>query len=167
MKGKELLLVLFALPLAGATNCSLFSTVTVPATDTVSPTAGWKVVEGGVETVKSGDSTYTTSNFGQVVLVPYGVDAGGMKRLEVVYSVVNANPPSCLDSPVNLSFSPSKDTQSGGVGSSVSNGIYLFKGINIADFLESSSCRITFTYRVEAEDFAGNESPAQLTLIYD
>jgi hypothetical protein len=117
----------------GATDCEYFDTVTVPAVDNSAPT-----VFDGVWLLDLDDYDVLEPSYsGDVIkyhfvpgepVFPIGsaIDSGGLKKLtistEVSWTCCDASKTICSNT--QSISSPIVETQSGGVGSSVSNGIY-------------------------------------------
>ena len=160
------------LPGLGFTNCTDFSTTTVPYVDSTAPVVGFRyTAPGSAATTFFGDVSLTTNDYsGQWVLVPFGVDGGGVSELQVFVGWDNtANPPGSGCSVTRDSgwIIPSNDTQPvANPGEPVSNGLYLYKVLRPSDLNSSSNCIVTYEVDVVGTDYAGNESSATFTLTY-
>lgn len=165
-------IVLLVLPGLGFTNCTDFSTTTVPYVDSTDPVVGFRyTAPGSAATTFFGDVSLTTDDYsGQWVLVPFGVDGGGVSELQVFVGWDNtANPPGSGCSVTRDSgwIIPSNDTQPvANPGEPVSNGLYLYKVLRPSDLNSSSNCIVTYEVDVVGTDYAGNESSATFTLTY-
>lgn len=164
----NILVVLMAVPALGYTNCTSFSDVTVPATDNLDPLVGFKFgqVGGSGSTTVYGDVTRNTSDYStDWGIVPFGVDLGGMRKLQALTSWGPA--PGCTVITAGGFFNPAVDTQpAASPGDTVTNGIYLLRYISPSDIVTPSTCPISYRVTVSAEDYAGNVSTAVFRLNY-
>lgn len=166
MRRYTFLMVLLALPSLGYTNCSQFSTVTVPAVDNTDPIAGFKVIRSGQSPViHYGDADYTTDNPNLIwTIVPFGYDAGGMQELDVLKTRFRVDGGCTILN--NGDFSPDNDTQpQADPGETSTNGIYLHTTVSASTDISPTGCRVEWRYRATATDQAGNEDQADFSLI--
>jgi len=153
-------LVLFA---TGYTNCNYFSKVTVPATDTGKPTTYDGVWVNGdyVEGAIPGQRFDYKITPGQTVLaVSSAIDPGGLRKLTMrssfQYTCCNG---SGICSTTQPSSVPQVEEQAGGVGASVSNGIWLGPDVTLPSCSSGFTLRsYRFSWFTEAEDFHGNRT---------
>jgi hypothetical protein len=162
--------ILFCLPTLGFTDCESFGPVTVPATDTDAPFGVFRVYLDDTEQVV-GSTTLEVDYDSSFIVVPAIMDGGGAKELHVTETVVVKcqwwwYPEITFDlAPYSNSF---VESQAGGVGSTVSNGIY---GVGtVYDFTsfyddctpyESSVAEISyFVSLLDSVDFHGNQAYA-------
>ncbi|HEY4241559.1 MAG TPA: hypothetical protein VGM88_17175 [Kofleriaceae bacterium] len=120
----------------GLTDCSEYSTVTVPATDTTRPSTwdGLMVDDNYVALVTNPDThTYNISPGESAFAVSSGLDGGGVAGVSMAASVFwecclpnDPNDP-CVED--GQDFAPNVETQNGIDGSQVSNGVYTFQEI--------------------------------------
>lgn len=114
----------------GSTDCSAFGTVTIPSFDTTPPEtadAVWRnneyVALGG--TMLGGAITYHLSPGETVIAVASGVDEGGVRKVTMsidrFWKCCQGN----ICSNTSSSSTPVIGTQSGSVGSVVSDGVYV------------------------------------------
>ena len=161
--------------LSGFTDCGSFSQVTVPASDSSAPfwfSGIWRSQAFRHSTV-NGNLNVTLSSFGeQVALVGSGLDNGGMMRLRVTYNrrVSCCNAQGLCKKVLLEDTQVYEDSQSGGTGSRVSNGIYgaqlfspqdsvfaLCRGAGFEGFRTDRSS-VTARWQIEAWDFANNRT---------
>lgn len=170
---KRFLPLLAAIPLFGFTNCSYFSTVTVPAQDSAAPIVGSRMWIDGEERIDLWSSSHPTAG-GIVVAVPFVYDGGGAKTLTVgqTVEVYCYNPQQHLGQITFLHYVNRSASQSGGVGSSVSNGLYLTGDVtDLTAF--SSQCyagfqleEVTYSWSATGTDFANNSASTGHSLIW-
>lgn len=148
----------------GYTDCQYFTTVTVSsAPDTVTPTTYDAVWKGGeyVDGATNGmDLTYHIKSGETVIALSSAIDSGGLKKLTMYssfrYTCCNGSGICSITQPISV---PKTETQPGGVGSTVSNGIWLYSGVSLPACPSGFSLRdYTFGWSTEAEDFHGNIS---------
>ena len=152
--------VLAVAALCGApTSCEHFSDVEIPATDTSPP-----IVVNGLETPVE---SYTANDaFEQeltdptqaVIAVASGFDTGGVRRISVGWSVARTCTNGSVSVHITPVVAPQTETQSGGVGDSVSNGIWLARSFRPSQYGCPSGMWPTYvglSWDTEAEDFAG------------
>lgn len=149
----------------GSTDCDSYSTVVVPAADTTVPfaldgvydqaTADWIELQ---ETSVNG-VTYHITPGKLVTAVSSGLDSGGTRKVtmatETGWQCCQGN----ICSNTSSLAAPIVDGQSGGVGSSVSNGVWVGTIIG-----KLPTCNPGFTltgyrfaWRTTVEDFHGNK----------
>jgi hypothetical protein len=158
--------VLLCVPASGYTSCTYFSSVVVPATDGVRPMMAARVFIDGVETTRVGTITQSVDDPDAIIVaVSAAIDAGGVRsltmtrRVEVRCHDAGAEPE--LGQLTVVSFTPLRDTQSGTVGSTVSNGLYLVDAFRLSDYTNLCApgfdlVRVTYLWSMTARDFHGN-----------
>lgn len=145
----------------GYTSCEYFTTVTVPASDTGAPTTYDGVWQGGdylAGAIPGQEIEYHLSPGESVLAISSAIDSGGVKRLTMSstfrYTCCNGSGICSVTQPVSV---PKTETQAGGVGSTVSNGIWLHSSVKLPNCSSGFSLRnYTFSWWTEAEDFHGN-----------
>jgi hypothetical protein len=144
----------------GFTECASFTDVTVPATDTTLPLTYDGVWLNGQYLTASmtGNSfEYHLSPGESVVAVSSGIDTGGLQSVEMYtgWSSRCCSGSVCsLAQPLSHAIS---DQQAGGVGSTVSNGIWVYSSVGLptcGSGYTLSSFR--FSWFTRARDFHGN-----------
>lgn len=155
-------------PWLGATDCEFFDTVTVPESDANPPILGTRLFIDGAESMAAWEMHETVSDPDAfIVAFPFVYDPGGAKNLnlsevvEVRCKLVTGEPSPGFDA----HLAPSADSQSGTVGSKVSNGIYLM-GHTFQPSEWGKSCegktttvdRVVYTWAISGEDFGGNSA---------
>jgi hypothetical protein len=169
MHPKHLLWLTALVPLAGFTDCSEFSTVTVPPTgqDRTVPIVGTRMWIDGEERIDLGSASHVSLT-GDVVLVPFILDRGGAGSLSTTETVVVT----CHDSDAEpeltqvstLTFFPQTTSQRGAPGQQRSDGLYLIGRVSVlTDF--TSLCNAGFAPRSVAvrwesagRDLSGNRA---------
>lgn len=141
----------------GPTQCQYFGQVTVPAVDTNAPTIGTRMFFFGEEELGLWPLYRETSNPNAVfVIYPFGYDSGGVRRVELVHSISVR----CADQTgFSIHLVPVVEEQAGGVGSLVSDGIYLDGGarrFGELTHLCGQVDEIVYNWGISAEDFNGN-----------
>jgi hypothetical protein len=145
----------------GYTDCQYFTKVTVPASDTGAPTtydAVWKGGEYVEGAIPGQDLEYHITPGETVIALSSAIDSGGLKKLTMYssfrYTCCNSSNICSVTQPLSV---PKTETQPGGVGSTVSNGIWLYSGVSLPSCSSGFSLRsYTFGWSTEAEDFHGN-----------
>lgn len=177
MKRPWLVLAL-ALPGFGFTDCQYFAQVSINTSETNPPIVGARMWVDGVESIRPGDSV-TYSSTGDIVVVPFVYDAGGASNLTVGWQNIevfcHAYDLDPEESQVtNIHLVDKVASQPGGAaGEQRSNGLY-----TVSDPTALSSyawyCHpgftletITYSWAVTGRDFAGNQSSASGSIIYD
>jgi hypothetical protein len=169
MHPKPILWLTALIPLAGFTDCSEFSTVTVPPTgqDRTVPIVGTRMWIDGEERIDLGSASHVSLT-GDVVLVPFILDRGGAGSLSTTETVVVT----CHDSDAEpeltqvstLTFFPQTTSQRGAPGQQRSDGLYLIGRVSVlTDF--TSLCNAGFAPRSVAvrwesagRDLSGNRA---------
>lgn len=158
--------LLLVVPAFGFT-CEYFDPVTVPATDTNPPTLATRYWVAGVEHLALWPVDETTSN-PSIVVAPAMLDSGGAQRLDVAQDLYirchddDADPE--LSQETHIWFFPRSATQSGSVGSSVSNGLYLVGDVSdLSDYewyCDSGFdvVEVEYVWSITGRDFHGNVS---------
>ena len=162
---RQALPVLLGLLAAGATTaCDDFDDVTVPSVDSQKPLNLSAYYRNGKRTVSIRPLRLTTDDPEESILVlPAAYDAGGVKKLTVRRRVTR----SChmgaqFYDVAPIELSPLTRTQSGGVGDTVSNGLYAGYSFRAQNHIDEEFCNIgewpmlTFHWSIESEDFHGN-----------
>jgi hypothetical protein len=145
----------------GYTSCESFVTVTVPATDTRSPTTYdgvWKDGEYVEGAIPGQNIDYHITPGEAVLAIGSAVDPGGLRRLTMSssfrYTCCSSSNVCSVTQPISV---PQTDTQSGGVGSSVSNGIWLYSAVELPSCSSGMTLRsYSFSWFTQGEDFHGN-----------
>lgn len=143
----------------GWTDCDNFSPVVVPATDTSLPIT----FEGVYQTSEYVDGTvdqpmtYHLAPGERAFAVGAGIDAGGLRKLTMFTSQRYTCCRGSLCTSTVSSSVPQSETQAGGTGSTVSNGIYLYNYVVMPNCGTGSTLRsFSHGWFVVAEDFKGN-----------
>lgn len=170
MNKYALLALAVAIPSFGFTDCTNFSDVTVPSTDTTSPefvgTNIFSVPSGGsyVQGIHIGFFGFTTTLYnGSWGLAPFGTDSGGLQKIKVDKTIRKQC--SGVWTTVENTTLIDEDTVSG-PGDTVSNGRYLVITFRPSDHGASSCKRIELSYDITVWDFAGNASGTAFELKY-
>lgn len=149
----------------GYTSCEYFTTVTVPATDAVAPTTYdgvWKNGDYVAGALPGQDLEYHLSPGESVLAIASAIDAGGLQRLSMSSTFRYTCCSGSICSTTQPVTVPRTETQPGGIGSSVSNGIWLYSTVQLpkcqSGFTLSS---YSFTWRTEGRDFHGNVTGGQ------
>jgi hypothetical protein len=146
----------------GFTECENFTEVTVPASDTSKPNTYDGVWIGGqyVSLAATGNSFQYHIDPGEGVLaISSAIDHSGVKKLEMYsgwrYTCCSGSVCS-TSAPLSV---PQTEEQAGGIGSTVSDGIWLYAPVQVptcsSGFTLSS---FGFSWWTVAEDFHGNRS---------
>lgn len=161
MKRRKTCMTLLAAPALlatmGPTNCQHFAQTTVPASDTTAPIIGTRMFFFGEEELGLWPLYRETSNPDAVwVIYPFGFDGGGIRRVQMGHGISVY----CVDQTgISAHFASISETQTGGPGSLVSNGIYLDGGARSFDewvgFCDQVD-EIVYSWSISAEDFHGN-----------
>lgn len=145
-------------------GCDLFSSVTVPASDNVSPTAIASVwIESSYEATSSGASplSYTVTDPDKTHMAIGAImDAGGAHSVAISAELVLDCDLGGIAQRQYLTYAPISQTQSGSVGDTVDNGVYTAHGIRFSS-LSCTSGTLTqarFTWNVSGEDLHGNSA---------
>lgn len=159
--------------LSGFTACSQFKKVTIPATDTKPPVAiGSYFVDGENHWSLSPVDYVTNDPNADIIAVATAWDAGGARRVHMDrYVEIWCSKPG-FGQMTSVTFFPHSATQSGGIGDTVSNGVYAIDTFDVAHY--RGYCRSGYTateiyyqWTVRAEDFHGNKaSLADNMIIY-
>lgn len=147
----------------GYTDCKYFTKVTVPSSDTNSPTTYDGVWKGGdyVEGAIPGqDFEYHITPGETVLAVSSAIDSGGLKKLTMRssfrYTCCNSSNICSITQPISV---PQTDEQAGGPGSTVSNGLWLYSGVSLPSCSSGFTLRsYRFGWSTEAEDFFGHKT---------
>lgn len=149
------------LAMMGATECEYFSTVKVPATDTHPPLLATRMFFFGEEELGAPIYKETDNPDAVFVIYPAAIDGGGVRELEVAQHLQVY----CNNGPgVDFLLAPMRAQQPGGVGQSVSNGLFVYgEGITLGDYADycggdAGVDEIVYTWAISAEDFAGNQN---------
>ncbi|HEY4242397.1 MAG TPA: hypothetical protein VGM88_21415 [Kofleriaceae bacterium] len=149
----------------GATNCDDFETVTVPATDTSPPNVFDGAYSGEYKTLVEapGTETYHIPSGTDAFAVGSGVDPGGVSKVELWPSLSFTCCSGHVCSGGTPDFpAPSIATQSGSVGSQVSDGVYTFILVEAPEASDYCGAGETFSWdyswHTEAWDFHGNHT---------
>jgi hypothetical protein len=164
------LLLLLTIPLFGFTECSYFSPTVVPSVDTRPPIVGTRMWIDGVERIDLSTSSHTTSS-GSVVVAPFVFDSEGARRLSVGEVVVvrchNFHTSPQLGQISTIDFTPQLASQSGGVGATVSNGLFLIGSVtDLSSFVSFCDTGFTlesvnYTWLATGADFGGHSEVYQ------
>ena len=148
----------------GFTECQLFTTTTVPPTDTTPPTT-WDAVylNGNYVAVSATGSSfvYHITPGASVLWLSSAIDGGGVSKITTSTSqTVNCCRGSICERSESLSV-PVVTTQDGGVGSTVSDGVWWGTAItgpslDCGDGFTLVS--FSFSWFTTAEDFHGNRA---------
>ncbi len=173
MSRKRLPLLLIVLPCFGYTDCDYYNTVVVPDTDTSDPVLATRMWLDGVEVLRFG---YASEEAETIFVVPAIYDAGGARTLEfnqtaIVYCHNSSVQPE-LGQLVYIDYQPKTTSQSGGPGSVVSNGMYLFG--DVTDLSNTGNCAagfdlvdVTYNWTITGTDMAGNDAePFHGSIVY-
>lgn len=157
-----LLMLVAVIPLCGYTDCNYFSTVTIPAQDTQPPIVGTRMWIDGQERIDLWSSSYASAS-GSIVVVPFVYDGGGARTLTFgqAATVHCYNAQQHLGQATSIHYIQQSTSQTGSVGSSVSDGMYLIGSVsNLASF--GSYCydgfeleSVSYGWGVWGTDFAG------------
>lgn len=170
ISARPLLLAPVLLLLAtGYTDCEYFTDVTVPASDTGAPTTYDGVWVGGeyVDAALAGDSLEYHLAPGQTVLaVSSAIDSGGLRKLKMStdwgYTCCRGDICSRTQ-PLSV---PKTDEQAGGVGATVSNGLWLYTTVKLPTCSSGFTLRsYSYSWWTEAEDFHGNRTTGEMQSI--
>lgn len=159
-----LLVPLVGLLATGFTDCDDFDQVKVPTSDTTAPFTYDGVISHGewAKGVFTGDAfVYPITQSDSVLAVSSALDGGGLESL-TMHATIRYT--CCAIIGACSSFRTIEETQSdqqiGGPGSTVSNGIYLYRGIDSDDLRRCPPGMKVGTFRfswfTEGEDFFGN-----------
>lgn len=156
-----LLAPLLLLLATGYTSCEYFTTVVVPASDTGVPTTYdgvWKDGDYVAGALPGQEIEYHLSEGEAVLAIGSAIDSSGLRRLTMSTSFrkqcCNASGICSVSQPISV---PKTETQPGGVGSSVSNGIWLYASVQLPKCNSGFTLRsYSFAWWTEAEDFHGN-----------
>jgi hypothetical protein len=143
----------------GFTECESFTDVTVPDSDTDKPTTFDGVWIGGqyVQSAFTGSSFVYHAEPGENVLtIAAAVDRGGLKRLEVHSGWRRTCCSSTVCSISSPLTSPRVELQEGTVGSTVSDGIWVYEAVQVPTCGEGWKLTFGYSWFTEAEDFHGN-----------
>ncbi len=158
---RRLILLSLVLPLFGYTNCQYFSDVTVPATDTQPPLAISSIVVDGVQQNSFTPIQEVYHDLRFVIAMASIFDQGGARAMEMLQSAQVSCGRGSLGQTVFVDMAPLRDEQTGTVGSTVKNGIYLFTPVDLAAY--ARLCGSGFTVReirygwsIRGTDFIGN-----------
>ncbi|WAS90674.1 hypothetical protein [Nannocystis punicea] len=163
-RGRAALLVLVA-----AVGCDYFSDVTVPAVDTTAPTAYASVWRSEVyEEISFGTNDPLSFEVDDpteyYVLIGAGTDGGGVKKLTINSEYSKSceaweDGDKIVSNTSGLSV-PLVKTQTGGVGSTVSNGLWDGPYVRLSDYASCNSGwtlgYVALRWTVIVEDFHGN-----------
>jgi hypothetical protein len=143
----------------GFTQCNEFHAVTVPYSDTTAP---W-IYNVGYTTTDGNYQFFTewrlSSPDDSILAIGSAIDDGGLRRLSMRWT---AAVQCCQNNVCEIHSAPFggvlEDSQAGGVGSVVSNGIWVTKSVKPRDFCVNgwNPTWMDFTWTTHAEDFAGN-----------
>jgi hypothetical protein len=148
----------------GFTDCDSFTDVTVPAYDFDAPITYDGVWKGTyVRSALTGNSFEYHLAPGQTVqAVSSAIDSGGLKNLEMIASYSESY---CCNSSLCYFQGPHSmpadygDQQVGGVGSTVSNGMWLYSTVQVPTCARGGSLQwFRFRWQTWAEDFHGNST---------
>ncbi len=144
----------------GFTACEHFSTVTVPASDTSRPNTwdGVWVDDQYVQLVGPTGSVDFRIRPGQTVLaVASALDSGGTQRLTMRSSFAWTCCRGDICSRTLPLTQPQVEEQAGSVGSSVSNGIWLYAEVTLPRCTSGFTLKsYSYWWSTEAQDFHGN-----------
>ncbi|MBL8943726.1 MAG: hypothetical protein JNK45_11280 [Myxococcales bacterium] len=150
-------------------TCEYFDSTVVPATDTNPPILATRYWIDGVEHLAIwpvDEVVDTPQEAASIAVFPAAYDVGGVKRLDLQQFVQvgchddDADPE--LGQVVSVDFFVRSATQAGGVGSTVSNGLFLLGDVTDLAGYESSCgagfdlVGVTYTWSITAWDFANN-----------
>ena len=147
---------LFLCVTMGFTDCQFFSSTTVPAADTQPPTtldAVWSNGNYVQVAVNSGSLLYHIPLGTTVVAVSSAIDDGGVSNV----TMMSAEVWQCTAGPQSGRLSdPIVATQNGGIGSTVSNGVWTGIGVTTPNCGLDQLQYYYFIWWTIAEDFHGN-----------
>ena len=158
--------LLLVLPAFGFTDCQYFSTTPVPAVDTTPPLVATRMWIDGVESIRFGTVEQIFDGDSSFVVAPAVWDSGGVQFMLFSQSVTvqchdfDTNPQ--LGQLTTVDFFDRSQTQVGGVGTIVSNGIYFIGDVtelgSFADLCEPGFDLVSIRYDWETSghDFAGH-----------
>jgi hypothetical protein len=155
----------------GFTDCQLFSTTTVPPTDTTPPVT-WDAVwlNGNYVALAPTSSSfvYHLAPGTSVLMLSSAMDQGGVSKV----TTGSFQEWTCCDGPtcrtVDADFAPVVTTQGGSVGATVSNGVWWGQAITVPTSLCSNGSTLAsfmFAWATTAEDFHGNQAAGALQSI--
>lgn len=146
----------------GFTECSSFSSVTIPATDTSKPVAFAGVWRNGSyqATSKSGNTyVYHITPGESVLAIGAGIDGGGTHRLKMTGSFEWTCCSGDICGRTQSLTAPKIDEQAGAVGDSVSNGIWDYFSVELPTCGNGRPPdSFSYGWSAEATDFHGNTS---------
>jgi hypothetical protein len=153
----------------GLTNCQYFSNVTVPATDTTPPTAivsAYDVATGNYDKTGFGQplSMTVTDPTLTYLAIAAGLDGGGTQSVSISGGIsINCTNDNGIGSTTFEDLAPQTGTQPGGVGSTVSDGVWMYYVVRFDQLADcpASGFRVTsvnFGWSSEVSDYHGNTS---------
>lgn len=167
-----LFLVPLMLPLLGFTNCQYFSPTTVPTSDTTVPIAVPSLMMDGQQQIRFGALSVTTNELKDFFAIAAIYDTGGARSVVMNQGMTIRCSGNGLGKIIHVDFAnPPSDRQSGGPGSTVSNGIYVWSYIDFeaqaalcgAGFVAS---RIDYGWTFSGDDFFGNRATGSGSVTY-
>ncbi|HVK72223.1 MAG TPA: hypothetical protein VM734_02845 [Kofleriaceae bacterium] len=162
----SLCLAPFLLVLAtGFTSCDYFDNVTVPASDRRAPDTYDGVYRGSEYVILSQSNQsfdYTLAPGVTVMAVSSAIDSGGLKKLTMSTSSASTCCNGDLCRQVQGLTAPKIEEQRGTVGSTVSNGIWLYSSVKVPTCPDGMTLEwFSFSWRTVAEDFHGNRTTGE------
>ncbi len=154
------------LPLVVLVGCDLYSDVTVPTTDTTAPVAQAAVWRSEVYEAVSYSGidplSYEVSDPNDYYqIIASGMDNGGIKKVTMLreFDRTCTQDPDLAQSATG-SLTPMVITQSGTVGSTVSNGQWTGPLVRLSDYATCNPgwklSSVSYRWHVTVEDFHGN-----------
>ncbi|MCY0988515.1 hypothetical protein OV203_15390 [Nannocystis sp. ILAH1] len=155
-------LLALAMALVG---CDYFYDVTVPASDSTPPVAWaavyraevYEAISGGTQTPLSFEVADPNLYY---LVIAAGTDAGGTRKVTMNHEFTRTCVQGDLGQNTSGLLAPFVDTQSGSVGSTVSNGVWTGPLVRLSDY---ATCNpgwtlsyVAYEWTATAEDFHGN-----------